>query len=111
MNLLRKSLKPPYYAAILDYGPGEVDHFQITPAQQMTTLATKQKGFLGLEAFSKNGRTTMISYWKKTSDIQAWEQKGSHKISSQTGINCQHTRAFNLKITKISNESPVDFFL
>ncbi|MBL94922.1 MAG: hypothetical protein CMF70_06425 [Magnetovibrio sp.] len=111
MNLLRKNLKPPYYAAILNYGPGEVDRVQITPVQQMTTLATKQAGFLGLEAFSKNGRSTMISYWRKTSDIRAWEKKGNRKISSQIGINCQQTKAFNLKVTKISNESPVDFCL
>lgn len=82
MASLAENLKPPFYAAILNEGgrPKTYDD-EITPTDEMVSIAPSQPGFLGLETTSdKEGKCVTISYWSDLQAEKAWEHRGDNEI-------------------------------
>ncbi len=82
MASLAENLKPPFYAAIINNGDRQhVSNDEMTPMDEMVSIAPGQPGFLGLETTSdKNGKWVTISYWQDLSAEQAWEHRGDNEI-------------------------------
>lgn len=85
MSNLAKALNPPFYAAIMneDSNTKSFDH-ELTPVDEMVSLAPRQSGFLGLETTrDKNGNCLTISYWADLKSEKAWEHIGDNEIRKQ----------------------------
>ncbi len=82
MASLAENLKPPFYAAIMNQGSlSKTFDDEITPTDEMVSIAPSQPGFLGLETTSdKEGQQVTITYWQDLPAVQAWEHRGDHEI-------------------------------
>jgi len=82
MASLAENLKPPFYAAIMNEGgASKTSDDEITPIDEMVSIAPSQPGFLGLETKAdKEGRRVTISYWRDLPAEQAWEHRGDNEI-------------------------------
>lgn len=82
MASLAENLRPPFYAAILnDGGRSKTFDDEITPTDEMVSIAPSQPGFLGLETTSdKEGHRITISYWTDLQAEKAWEHRGDNEI-------------------------------
>ena len=77
-----KSLKPPFYIAIINENNNQ-DSFneEISPIDKMVSIAPQQPGFLGLETTKDwKGNWVTISYWSDIDAENAWEQIGDNQI-------------------------------
>ena len=87
MASLAENLKPPFFAAILNehMQPKSFDD-EITPSDEMVSIAPSQPGFLGLETTrDENGKGITISYWSDLRSEKAWEHRGDNEIRSHFG--------------------------
>ena len=87
MASLVNKLKPPFYVAIINDGENiRTFHDEISPTDEMVSIAPHQPGFLGLETTSdKQGRWVTASYWADIDSEKAWEHKGGNRIREQFG--------------------------
>ena len=87
MASLAENLKPPFFAAILNehMQPKSFDD-EITPSDEMVSIAPSQPGFLGLETTrDENGKGIIVSYWTDLRSEKAWEHRGDNEIRNQFG--------------------------
>ena len=100
MESLAEHLTPPYYAATLnERRDGLRDDGHIAPADEMVTLATRQMGFLGLEAAQdKKGKQITVSYWKDVDAIEQWINVGDNKINDRFGISLADTCGIEINL-------------
>lgn len=82
MASLAENLKPPFYAAIMNEEASlKTYDDEITPADEMVSIAPRQPGFLGLETTAdKDGRQVIITYWRDLKAELAWEHRGDNEI-------------------------------
>jgi len=77
---------PPYYAVIFTSLRTEVEHGYGVTAAQMTALAARQPGFLGVEsAHSPGGLGITVSYWASQEAIAGWKAQVDHQAAQQRG--------------------------
>ncbi len=93
MGSLAENLTPPYYEAILnETQAGLKDKEHVDPTDEMVTLATRQRGFLGLETGrDKKGNQITVSYWKDVDAIENWIFVGDDKINNRFGTGLAET--------------------
>jgi len=82
MPSLAENLKPPFYAAIINEDARhKTFDDEITPTDEMVSLAPSQPGFLGLETtWDKSGKWVTVSYWTDIQSEKAWEERGDNEI-------------------------------
>ncbi len=103
MASLAENLKPPFYAAILNDGSEtQFADRELTPTDEMVSIAPRQPGFLGLETTrDREGRLVTISYWKDLQAEQAWEHFGDNEIRKNFGgVALKET--CSIKVSKIN---------
>ena len=108
MEIMSENLDPPYYSAKLnEVQQGIKDKDEIAPADEMVTLAMRQKGFLGLDSSrDKKGDKRTVSYWRNLDDIEKWINAGDYKINNRFGIGLAETCTIDiLLIEKKINDS------
>lgn len=105
MASLAEKLNPPFYAAIMNDGVGlKSDKGDLTPTDEMVSIAPRQPGFLGLETTrDREGRLVTISYWRDLKAEQAWEQFGDNEIRRNfDGAALKET--CSIKVSKIDHK-------
>ena len=100
MGRLAENLPPPYYEAVLNETQGGLkDKEHVAPTDEMVTLATRQRGFLGLEtAQDKKGKQITVSYWKDVDAIENWIFVGDDKINDRFGISLADTCGIEINL-------------
>jgi len=96
----------PYYAVIFTSTLNKNTEGYQEMAEQMETLAKKQKGFLGIDSArndSENSEGITVSYWETLDDIKNWKQQSNHLVAQQKGIKDWYSW-YNVKICKIERE-------
>ncbi|UFU00919.1 antibiotic biosynthesis monooxygenase [Radiobacillus kanasensis] len=85
MSGIAKTPEPPYYAVIFasqrkdgDKGYGEM-------AERMVELASKQKGFLGIDSARDSNLGITVSYWQSAESIRNWKEHAAHKVAQERG--------------------------
>lgn len=105
MPSLAENLKPPFYAAIInDEDPRKTLDDELTPTDEMVSLAPSQPGFLGLETtWDQSGKWITIAYWADIQSEKAWEQRGDSEIRKL--FNGQAlTETCSIKVSKINHK-------
>lgn len=100
MGSLAENLTPPYYQAVLnETQAGLKDKEHVAPTDEMVTLATRQRGFLGLETGQdKKGNQITVSYWKDVDAIENWIFVGDDKINDRFGIGLAETCGIQISL-------------
>jgi len=82
MASLVEKLIPPFYAAMINDGENiKTFDDEISPTDEMVSIAPHQPGFLGLETtWDKQGKWVTVSYWADMDSEKAWEHKGDNQI-------------------------------
>lgn len=71
-------------------------------AQKMEELATKQKGFLGVDSARDEVGITN-SYWESLEDIMHWKQQTDHLMAQQQGKTTWYLW-YHVRICKVERE-------
>jgi heme-degrading monooxygenase HmoA len=89
---LLPSSEPPYYAVIFVSRRTRNDTEGYSEAsKQMSDLATRQPGYLGIHSSSSVDPTTgnvsgiTVSYWKTELDIKNWKAVAAHRSAQRQG--------------------------
>ena len=104
MCVFAETFNFPYYAVIFSSERTEGDHGYNMMAEKMVELASKQKGFLGVESARDSELGITVSYWKTLEDIAAWKENVAHQIAQQRGKQ-EWYRRFGLRVCKIEREN------
>ena len=96
-----KNLKP-YYAVIFTSTRTEEENGYHKMAELMESIATQQKGFLGLDSARETVGIT-ISYWESLEAIQLWKENTEHLIAQKKGKEEWYSW-YNIKICKVERE-------
>ncbi|MEK9671578.1 MAG: hypothetical protein VW268_03625 [Rhodospirillaceae bacterium] len=74
MTNFSESLHPPYFAAVVTPKNGDRDKSGILSMEQMSSLAPRLDGFLGLEtAKLEDGTGAAICYWRSSDAVVVWK--------------------------------------
>ena len=77
---------PPYYAVIFTSQLRPEHDGYGDMADLMTTLASQQPGFLGVESTrGADGLGITVSYWESRQAIAAWKANAEHQVAQETG--------------------------
>ena len=75
-----------YYAVIFTSRRTGVDEGYGAVADRMVELASRQKGFLGVESVrGADGLGITVSYWASLDDIAAWRAHTEHRVAQLAG--------------------------
>jgi len=75
-----------YYAVIFTSRRTGVDEGYAAVADRMVELASRQKGFLGVESVrGADGLGITVSYWASLDDIAAWRADTEHRVAQAAG--------------------------
>jgi heme-degrading monooxygenase HmoA len=85
MNGHAKPFQPPYYAVIFTSQRTDGDRGYGKMSDAMEALASKQKGFLGIESARDNELGITVSYWESLEAIKNWKDNSAHKIAQEKG--------------------------
>ncbi|QLG45530.1 antibiotic biosynthesis monooxygenase family protein [Costertonia aggregata] len=99
-------MNKPYYAVIFTSTKTEEDHGYAEMAQRMEALASRQKGFLGVESAREEIGIT-VSYWESLDAIAQWKNHTDHLFAQQKGINDWYSW-YKVRICLVERE--YDFF-
>ena len=86
MNEISRGLETPYYEAVIT-SYQEIDEMNghVRTAHEMIALATRQRGFLGLETSrSPSGKPVVVSYWTSLDAVEAWQARAMRPSPSVT---------------------------
>jgi len=110
MGSLAENLTPPYYAAVLNDTRGGIkDAGHVAPADEMVTIATRQPGFLGLEATrGQKGEKIMVSYWKDVDAIEGWINVGDIHINHRFGVGLADACGIEISLVEENREDEAD---
>lgn len=95
--------QPPYYAVIFSSQRTEDDHGYGKMAQAMEELASKQKGFIGIESARDQGLGITVSYWESLEDIKKWKENSAHKIAQEKGKSNWY-KNYHVRICRVEKE-------
>ena len=87
MNEISRGLETPYYEAVIT-SYQEIDEMNghVRTAHEMIALATRQRGFLGLETSrSPSGKPVVVSYWTSLDAVEAWQARGDATVAKRNG--------------------------
>jgi len=75
-----------YYAVIFTSRRTGVDEGYGAVADRMVELASRQKGFLGVESVrGADGLGITVSYWTSLGDIASWRAESEHRVAQAAG--------------------------
>lgn len=95
--------KLPYYAVIFASKRTEGERGYNAMATKMVELASKEKGFLGIESARDSELGITVSYWETLEDIASWKANAAHQIAQERGKKewyCQ----FTLRVCKVERD-------
>jgi heme-degrading monooxygenase HmoA len=92
----------PYYAVIFTSTHKEKTEGYAEMALKMEKLATKQKGFMGIDSAKTNLGITN-SYWASLEDIKNWKQQTDHLLAQQKGKTDWYSW-YHVRICKVERE-------
>jgi heme-degrading monooxygenase HmoA len=101
---MNKTPEPPYYAVIFSSQRTPGDNGYGTMADKMVELASKQKGFLGVESARDEQLGITVSYWDSVDAIQAWKDHSLHTIAQEKGKS-EWYESFSLRVCKVERQS------
>ena len=93
----------PYYAVIFASERTDDDNGYGIMAAKMVELASKQKGFLGVESARDSELGITVSYWNTLEDIAAWKANAGHQIAQERGKKEWYSR-FGLRVCKVERD-------
>jgi heme-degrading monooxygenase HmoA len=99
-----KTPQPPYYAVIFSSQRTDGDKGYGKMADKMVELASKQKGFLGVEAARDEGLGITVSYWDSIDAIQVWKENSAHKIAQESG-KTEWCRNVSLRVCRVERDT------
>lgn len=105
MSEIAKTPKTPYYAVIFtsirtsgDNGYGKV-------ADEIVSIVSKQKGFLGAESVrGEDGFGMTISYWDSLDSINKWKNNGPHMDAKEMGKKMWYSK-YMIRICKVESDN------
>lgn len=80
-----KTPDPPYYAVIFASERTEGEKGYGIMADKMVELASKQKGFLGIESARDQDLGITVSYWDSLESIRMWKENSAHRAAQHKG--------------------------
>ncbi|WP_407671710.1 antibiotic biosynthesis monooxygenase family protein [Paenibacillus guangzhouensis] len=93
--------KKSHYAVIFTSQRTEGDNGYHAMADQMSELASKQPGFLGVDSVrDASGTGITISYWDSLEAIRHWKQVESHLVAQERGKQ-EWYEHYEVKICKV----------
>ncbi|WP_438446336.1 antibiotic biosynthesis monooxygenase family protein [Gorillibacterium sp. sgz5001074] len=98
--------QPPYYAVIFTSQRTEGDNGYGKMADRMVELASRQKGFLGVESARDEQLGITVSYWDSLESIRAWKENAAHRTAQDRG-KAEWYKSFALRVCKVERD---DFF-
>jgi len=101
---MSKTPDPPYYAVIFSSQRTNGDNGYGAMADKMVALASKQKGFLGVESARDEQLGITVSYWDSVDAIQAWKENVAHIVAQEKGKS-EWYESFSLRVCKVERQS------
>lgn len=95
-----RNIEPPYYAVIFTSQRTEGDKGYKVMSNKMVELASKQKGFLGVESARDQELGITISYWNSLESIKAWKENSAHKVAQDKGKR-EWYKNFSFRVCKV----------
>jgi heme-degrading monooxygenase HmoA len=95
--------KPPYYAVIFTSQRTPNDNGYGDMAEKMVKLASKERGFLGVESARDSDLGITISYWDSIEAIQQWKEHSAHKIAQEKG-KTEWYKNYSVRICKVERD-------
>ena len=93
----------PYYAVIFTSQlKRKMQEGYDEMADRMVELASKQKGFLGVES-ARNEVGITVSYWKDLSSTKKWKENSEHTIAREKGRKYWYS-TFKTRIAKVEHD-------
>lgn len=92
----------PYYAVIFTSTHTENTEGYSKMAMKMETLASRQKGFLGIDS-ARNDVGISVSYWETLDDIKHWKQQADHLVAQQKGRNDWYSW-YHVRVCRVERE-------
>lgn len=100
--MIANTPKPPYYAVIFSsVNTDNVEDYS-EMAKKMVELASKQKGFLGVES-ARNELGITISYWQDLDSIKKWKENTEHAFAQVQGRKKWY-EAYKTRIAKVERD-------
>jgi len=100
--IIKKNMKPPYYAVIFSSLLSENTAGYSTMANTMETLAKQQPGFLGIDSAREEIGIT-ISYWEHLEAIKTWKADVDHQVAQKLGKEKWY-QSYTVRICKVERE-------
>lgn len=104
MGSIAKTPEPPYYAVIFSSQRTEGDRGYGLMAEKMVELASRQKGYLGMESAHDEGLGITVSYWDSLESIKAWKEHSAHKIAQEKG-KTEWYKNFSLRVCRVERHT------
>lgn len=104
MSSYEKTPEPPYYAVIFSSQRTEGENGYVNMANQMVELASKQKGFLGVESARDERLGITVSYWDSLESIENWKENAAHKVAQEKGKSIWYQN-FALRVCKVERQN------
>lgn len=96
-----------YYAVIFSSQRTAGDNGYGNMAHKMEELASKQKGFIGIESARDSELGITVSYWKSLEDIKLWKENAAHKVAQEKGKE-EWYKNYNVRICKVEKDYSFD---
>ena len=96
--------EPPYYAVIFSSQRTEGNNGYGEMADKMVELASKQKGFLGVESARDDVLGITVSYWDSLESIKKWKENAAHKVAQEKGKSIWY-QGFALRVSKVERQN------
>jgi len=100
--MIANTPKAPYYAVIFTSIMTENEKGYNSMSDKMVALASKQKGFLGIES-ARNDIGITVSYWKDLESIKKWKMNMEHAEARNLGRE-QWYQNFKVRICKVERD-------
>jgi heme-degrading monooxygenase HmoA len=105
MPIVAKTPPPPYYAVIFTSQRTDGDNGYDAMAEEMVRLASRQKGFLGVESVrNTEGTGITVSYWATLDAIQKFKAEARHRQAQQMGKETWYS-TFGLRVCKVERDT------
>ena len=104
MSGYAKTPEPPYYAVIFSSQRTEGNNGYGEMADKMVELASKQKGFLGVESARDDVLGITVSYWDSLESIKNWKENAAHKVAQEKGKSIWY-QDFALRVSKVERQN------
>lgn len=100
--MIANTPKPPYYAVIFSSLNTKGDNGYSEMAKRMVELASRQKGFLGVETVKEELGIT-VSYWKDLASIKHWKNNTEHSFARKKGKTDWYS-SFKIRIALVERD-------